>query len=282
MSQRPTPAKVRSQTPPLGESAWLTAHKIRIKAKIYHSAKRIDQGSLIVVIHGDLLEANVQPTYHYQFARKATETNNNVTAAALLRPGYTDGDGDQSTGRKGLATGDNYTPEVVDAIADAVGELQARFQPTVTVMVGHSGGAAIVGDLLGRRPSQINGALLVSCPCDVPLWRRYMLKAQFGKVGPFSLLFLVPVNSLSPIDFVSKVSPSVRVRMIVGSQDSTAPARFTQEYARALQGHDVDTTVTVGEGLGHNILLEGIVFDQLTKLLAETTRAAGASRDFHR
>jgi acetyl esterase/lipase len=134
--------------------------------------------------------------------------------------------------------------------------------------------------LLGRRPSEIDAALLVSCPCDVPSWRRHMIKAEFSKVGPFSLLFLLPVKSLSPIDFVQRVSPSVRVRMVVGSQDSTAPARFTQEYGRALRGHGVDTTITVGQGLGHDILLEDIVFGQLTKLLAETKRVV-ASVDFH-
>jgi hypothetical protein len=128
-NQRVVAAKVQPQPPPLGESTWVTGNKIRLKAKIYKSAERIDHGLLIVVIHGDLLESNVQPTYHYEFARQTAERTSDVIAAALLRPGYTDGDGDQSSGRKGLATGDNYTPEVVDAIAAAVGELQANIIP---------------------------------------------------------------------------------------------------------------------------------------------------------
>jgi pimeloyl-ACP methyl ester carboxylesterase len=269
-NRKAEPVKPQSPGSLLGRSTWITGNKLRLKTKIYESAKLSGHRLLIVVLHGDLLEPNVRPTYHYEFARKAAERTNDVIAAGLLRPGYTDGDGDQSAGRRGLATGDNFTPEDVDAVADGVRELQAKFHPSATVMVGHSGGAAIIGNLLGRRPPEIHAALLVSCPCDVPSWRRYMVKAQFTKVGPFSLLFLLPVKSLSPLDFANQVSPSVRIRMIVGSRDSSAPPRFTHEYARALRGYGVNTTVTVGQGLEHNILLDDIVFDQLMDLLAET------------
>jgi acetyl esterase/lipase len=60
--------------------------------------------------------------------------------------------------------------------------------------------------------------------------------------------------------------------MVVGSRDSSTPIWFTEEYAKALRAHGVDTTVTVGQGLEHNILLKGIVSDLLMKLVAEIER----------
>ena len=42
---------------------------------------------------------------------------------ALLRPGYRDHTGERSEGEQGLKTGDNYTPEVVEAVAQVDGVL---------------------------------------------------------------------------------------------------------------------------------------------------------------
>jgi pimeloyl-ACP methyl ester carboxylesterase len=250
-----------------GETMWITANGLRLKTKIYRSSRSSDHPVLILVLHGDLLAPGEPPTYHYAFARTATERMNDVMAAALLRPGYADDDGDRSEGKQGMRTGDNYTPEVVDGVAQSIRTLQANFHPAATVLVGHSGGAAIAGDLLGRHPSQVNAALMVSCPCDLPVWRKHMMKYYFPKVGPFSLLFLAPVKSLSPIDLAGKVPPSTRVRMVVGDRDPVAPPELTREYAELLRRHGVDAAVTIAPGLTHNILLEPVVFEQLKSLV---------------
>lgn len=260
-------AKPRSAAPPSGEALWIRAEGLRVKTKIYRSAKLDGHPVLIAVLHGDLLSADEAPSYHYEFARRAAEQMDDVVAVGLLRPGYADDAGDRSSGRRGLATGDNYTPEVVDAVAQTVRELQARFHPATTVLAGHSGGAAIAADLIGRWPHLVNAALLVSCPCDVPAWRRGMVGTKFRDVGPFSLLFLLPASSLSPLDLADRVSPSLRVRLVVGSRDATAPPKFTLAYAQALQMHGVDLKVTIAPGLDHNILLEPVVFEQLKQLL---------------
>ncbi|HZY98486.1 MAG TPA: alpha/beta fold hydrolase [Candidatus Baltobacteraceae bacterium] len=52
----------------------------------------------------------------------------------------------QSQGIRGLATGDNYTPEDVDAIDNAIATLRAEYRPVRVILVGHSGGAAIAAD----------------------------------------------------------------------------------------------------------------------------------------
>lgn len=247
---------------------WVTANGHPLKATIYKSAKLSPHPILIVVLHGDLLEARIPPSYHYVFARRVANQTDGVVVAALLRPGYIDGVGDQSAGKRGLATGDNYTPDIVDAIGQTVDALKAKFLPAATIIIGHSGGATISGDLIGRQPGKVDAALLVSCPCDVPAWRHHMVKERFSHIGPLSLLFLLPVKSLSPLDLASSVPVATRVRLVVGSEDSVAPPRFTQEYAEALRKRGIDVAVTVAPGLQHNILLEPVVLNQLTDLVA--------------
>jgi pimeloyl-ACP methyl ester carboxylesterase len=248
---------------------WLNDGGLRLKTKIYKSANLTDRPVLLLVLHGDLLEAAPEPTYTYLFARRAAAQMDNLIAAAVLRPGYSDDAGDRSDGSRGLATGDNYTPQVVSAVADAVRELKARFHPLATVLAGHSGGSAIAADVLGREPAEADGTLLVSCPCNVPEWRKHMARAQFRRTGPLSLLFLLPVHSLSPLDRVDYVPRSAHVRMVVGSEDPTTPVKFTEEYANKLRGHGVDARVTIAPGLGHNILLTPVVFEQLSGLVKE-------------
>jgi len=243
--------------PPSGETVWLQANGLRIKSVIYRSPKLTAHPVLVLVLHGDL----PRPTYHYEFSRQAVMKIDNALVAALLRPGYTDGLGDRSEGEMGMTTGDNYTPAVVDTVADAVKQLKQEFHPARTVLAGHSGGAAITADLLGRWPDVVNAALLVSCPCDVPAWRRHMLAMQADPI------WLVPVTSLSPLDLASKVSHSVRVRMLAGGDDPVAPPELSKRYAEALRKQGDDITLTVLPRLKHNILLEPAVLDALKTLV---------------
>ena len=187
----------------------------------------------------------------------------NVVAVAILRPGYADDSGQKSEGERGETTGDNYTPKVVDAVADAVNQLKTTFHPEATILIGHSGGAAISANVLGKWPTAANAALLVSCPCDLVAWRKHMLKLQNNSI------WRAPVTSLSPMDYAGKVAASTRVRMVVGSEDPIAPPEFTQEYADALRKHGVPVDVVTAPGRKHDILLESIVLGQL-KILLQT------------
>jgi len=199
-----------------------------------------------------------------------------VVVAALLRPGYQDDAGDRSEGVRGKTTGDNYTPEVVDAVAQAIEQLKEKFHPVVTILAGHSGGAAIAGNMLGRWPAAVDGALMLSCPCNLVEWRRHMLKMQMNPI------WLEPVKSLSPIELAPKVRQKVIVRMLVGGDDPVAPPELTQEYAAALHKRGDDVAVTVAPGLKHDILLEPVAFDALRNLVeAAQNRAGGVARPSH-
>lgn len=155
----------------------------------------------------------------------------------------------------------------MDAIAQAIDQLKAKFHPARTVLVGHSGGAAITGDVLGRWPSEVDGALMVSCPCDLGAWRKHMLQIQNDPI------WSAPVKSLSPIDLANRVLPAVRVRLLVGSLDPVAPPDFSRRYAEALRRHGGDVAVAIIPGLEHDILLEPVTFDALETLVEALKQA---------
>ncbi len=208
------------------EKEWLGSTGQRVKANIFRSADANVNAHpvLVVILHGDLDAA-----YHYVWAGNAAKQVHGIVAAALVRPGYTDDVGDTSDGRKGNTTGDNYTPEVLNQLDAAIHQLIAELHPSAVVLMGHSGGAAISADLLAWDKGLAKAALLLSCPCDLPPWRKHM------KTLHPSPLWDEPITSVSPIDVVDKISPKVRITLIVGEKDATAPPEFTQEYASALE-----------------------------------------------
>ena len=268
-NQRSASISQQVEASPAGETMWITANGLRLKTNIHRSARLSSDPVLVVVLHGDLLGVRGLPpsTYHYVFAQEATVKIDDLVVVAVLRPGYRDASGEHSEGERGLTTGDNYTPEVVDAVAQAIDQLKAKFHPSHTVLAGHSGGAAITGDLLGRWPSEVDAAFMVSCPCDLAAWRKHMMSLQNNNP-----IWSAPVKSLSPIELADKVLPSVLIRLVVGSEDPVAPVEMSQRYADVLRRHGDDVTVTVAPGLEHDILLEPVTLSAL-KALVETLKA---------
>jgi pimeloyl-ACP methyl ester carboxylesterase len=241
---------------PRVEKEWLGAAGQRTRAALFRSTDAGRSPILVVVLHGDLGLANV-------LAINAASQIHGIVAAALVRPGYTDGDGDTSDGVKGNATGDNYTPEVLNQMDAAIRSLKSQFHPSAVVLVGHSGGAAISADLIARDNRLARAALLLSCPCDVPTWRKHM-----NTLRP-NPLWDKPVTSISPMDVVSEISPKTEIWMMVGDKDDIAPPEFTERYAAVLRKHGIEPQVTILPGRGHNIIFDSAVIQQLSALVAQ-------------
>jgi pimeloyl-ACP methyl ester carboxylesterase len=239
-----------------GGTMWVTTTQ-RIKSKIYENARLSQHPILVIVVHGDSPDG--PPTYQYRFAERAAAAISDAVVAAVLRPGYSDGE-DCSDGMRGFTTGDNYTPEVVNAVATVLAELKDRYHPRRVILVGHSGGAAIVGDLLGQQGEGVDGALLVSCPCDLAEWRKHMQSIKGGAIWER------PVRSLSPLALVDHVPASAKIWLLVGSDDQIAPSALTLAYAEALKNRNVAVNVTIAPGLGHNILLEPVAIERLKEV----------------
>ncbi|HAP62042.1 MAG TPA: hypothetical protein DCR93_21935, partial [Cytophagales bacterium] len=104
---------------------------------------------LIVFIHGDSPFGD--PVYQYYISRNIAKMTNAI-AVAILRPGYRDGCGDWSEGDKGLMMGDNYTQEVVHSLASVITTIKEEEGISETVIMGHSGGAALTALLAESNP----------------------------------------------------------------------------------------------------------------------------------
>ena len=64
-----------------------------------------------------------------------------------------------------------YTIQNIDMVAEAIQNLKNYYGSEKVILVGHSGGAATAGIIIGRYPSLIDSTILISCPCNVNKWR---------------------------------------------------------------------------------------------------------------
>ena len=245
-----------------GEVQWINVAQGRLKTQVYSTTPLSARPTLVIAVHGDIFDPT--PSYQYAFAQALIQgfdapampgpvrarlgshpPVNDVVAAGLLRPGYTDNAGDHSDGKRGEARGDNYTAEVVDAVATAARVLAQRFTARRVILVGHSGGATIAAIVLGRHPEVADAALLVACGCGA-------------------------TQSLQPLDVTSGIRRDVTVRLLVGENDQMTPPDQSRRYAEMLRKRGVDAQLTVLPALGHNIMFTQPVFDEAARLLVDS------------
>jgi dipeptidyl aminopeptidase/acylaminoacyl peptidase len=191
--------------------------------------------ALIVVVHGDISDGRAA-TYHVALA--STLARPGAVVVALTRPGYTDDRGRRSQGRS-YGRQDNYTRDNIAAVGGAIAALKSHYQPRRVIYVGHSGGAAIGGVLLGRS-RLIDAAVLVSCPCDVARWLRERQQPAWR-------------NSESPLRHVPRVQRGTRVAVIAGSEDTNTFSAQAEDYVNALIRRGIDARFVAVEGAGHGL-----------------------------
>ena len=233
---------------------WVHTNNGNLHLFTYNSKMLTDSPHLVVVLHGDA--PFNKPGYQYKMARMIAEQNENTIAIGLLRPGYTDDDENTSDGIRGLTTGDNYTPAVINAISEAIDTLKRRYHPSNTILIGHSGGAAITGDIVGLKPGLVNKAFLVSCPCDLRDWRKYMSHKQ-----PDNASWKDPVTSISPLSLVDKISRTTELFIVCGEKDEVTPIEISKVYYKTAKVNDLKTTFISIPGKGHEIFLERELFN---------------------
>ena len=207
--------------------------------------------TLAVIVHGDISDGGAA-TYHVEFARALARPG--VVAVALIRPGYADAAGRVSEGFT-LGRQDNYTPANVAAVAGAIDALKKHYRARRVVYVGHSGGAAIGGVLIGRRPGLIDAAVLVSCPCDIARWLR-----EHGR-PPWT-------RSLSPDFFIARVPTATEVVAITGTADDNTFPALAEDYVARLARRGIPARFVAVAGAGHGF--SGVA--AATRQAAEMTR----------
>lgn len=190
---------------------------------------------LVVFLHGDVSSGG-PADYLYQDAAAVAAQYPGTTAAALLRPGYGDSKGQRSPGSNNNRR-DHYTAENNRLVAETIARLKASTGAEEVIAVGHSGGAAQLGSILGQQPGLVDSAILVSCPCDVVAWRR-----SRGSEWP---------RSQSPIDFAGRVGPGTEVVLIGGQSDGNTGLHLARNYAAAVQAGGTTAEVVAVPGASH-------------------------------
>ena len=194
--------------------------------------------TLVVVLHGDTSRGG-PVDYAFRWAKNFAGPTE--TAVGMARPGYT------AYGRKssGTATRDQtrdrrYGLKEINSIGTAISRLKSHHQPEQLILVGHSGGALIAGVLLGSQPNLIDGALLVSCPCNVIRWRRAHNRKQLA-------------SAQSPHKWLKKTRLDVRIIALTGSKDQNTFPWLAKRYIEEARKREIQAEYLAATGSGHSL-----------------------------
>lgn len=208
------------------------------------------KSALVVVLHGDLSDGSAAD-YHRRFAESLARSNPGITAVALIRPGYSDSEGRTSPGSHN-GRRDHYTARNNDLVAQTITGLKRQVRPQRTITIGHSGGAAQLGAVIGRNPGLIDSAILVSCPCNVTEWRSMNRRPLW-------------TDSESPHSYIPRVAKKTRIIAITGRNDRNTHMSLAETYVASARARGIDAHF-VPVGGGHN-------FRDLQRAVAQVAQA---------
>jgi pimeloyl-ACP methyl ester carboxylesterase len=191
----------------------------------------------VIVLHGDLSDGG-PADYHRGFAAALARDVPGVVAVAMIRPGYADSEGRRSSGDNN-GRRDHYTAPTIDALAGVTRRLAAHVGAVRTILVGHSGGAATAGVMIGRHPGLAQGAVLVACPCDIGAWRRDRGRPAWDR-------------SLSPQDWAARVPSETTVLALTGEKDDNTRPFLAARYVDTLARRGVVARFQEIAGASHN------------------------------
>jgi pimeloyl-ACP methyl ester carboxylesterase len=193
--------------------------------------------TLLVMLHGDVSRGG-PADYHIRRLRHFRNVKNFIFVG-MIRPGYYDSKKRTSQGSN-YKRRDNYTSRYILAIGEAIKNLKKLHNARRVVLVGHSGGAAITGVLIGQVHGLVDKAVLISCPCDIERWRRLHGRRAWRR-------------SMSPSWFVSKVRPSTEVIAITGWRDHNTFPQLAGDYIAALKKRGLKAKFIIVSEAGHNL-----------------------------
>jgi len=110
---------------------WVVGEGECLKIETFRDKVTKVNSTLVVFIHGDSSRGG-SSSYLYPLAD--TYRKSDVVRVALIRPGYYDGAGNESTGNN-YDRRDNYTAHNIDAIAEAVKKLKKYHRAKRVILV---------------------------------------------------------------------------------------------------------------------------------------------------
>ena len=214
---------------------------------------------MLIWLHGDVSSGG-PANYHFRSAEKSVAdfAAHAPMAIALVRPGYSDGNGNTSsvamfhTGRA-----DHHTKVNITEVGTAIERLRAHYQPEKVIAIGHSGGASTSAVLLGLKPGLIDGAVLVACPCDLITWRT-------GRRA-----WSASENAMNWIDPIDK---NAKVISLTGARDDNTLPILARNYTDALIARGIQAEFRLIENENHNSAFRSDEVSKALKDLIESFR----------
>ena len=250
----PSPVSMNCDAPDNINS--VAAGELCLGVRVFGAEAASTSPVLIVLLHGDVSDGG-PADYMYPAAQDISSAHPEAIVAHLLRPGYDDGQGRRSTGQA-FGRRDHYTAANVDAIAAAIENLADHYTASRVVVLGHSGGAAMAGVMLGRHPEVADAALLLSCPCDIDRWRAERNRSAWTR-------------SESPSAYIDRIPTTLTVVAMTGSGDTTTQPHLARDYIEALQERGVAAEfIRIGGGShGFRTLWNSLTQTTLADLVME-------------
>lgn len=206
------------------------------------------QDTLAVFLHGDV-SAGGSADYMLSSAQRFVADVPGAHAVVMLRPGYFDRTNLASEGSD-CGRRDCYTDEVIGSVSKAIARVKLSYGAKIVLGLGHSGGAAILANVLASSPGLLTGAILASCPCDLRSWKRNW------------------TNSRSPIDVVGTISRSTKVVAVTGRDDPNTVPAIAERYVAALKAAGRDGTLILVDGTHDYRSVRSPALDQLKAMAA--------------
>jgi pimeloyl-ACP methyl ester carboxylesterase len=203
-----------------------------------------DVSALFVFLHGDGNPVALDTPLLRQLRR----VDARAATAALVRPGYTDREGRQTTAVTTPYPGDSYRREDALALGEAIALLRARTGAPRAVLIGHSGGAALAASIAALFPGLLDHVVAASCPCDLAAWRAHQAKVRNSRA------WFRPYRSLSPHALAEDIPPTTTVTLLVGERDDNTPPWLHTGYADLVRAAGGSARVLVVPDAGHEVL----------------------------
>lgn len=225
--QSPGPAQAISSVRQLASSHGFTEARIdsgRFALTVYHRGFDSHASRLVVYIEGDgrafisRRRVSANPTPREATALRMALADPSAAVAYIARPCQFLEPLPSSCEPRWWTT-HRYAAEVIDAMDQAISELQQRAGSDTTGLVGYSGGG-VVAALLAQRRSDIDWLVTVAANLDHAAW------TDWHEDTPLS-------GSLNPADEPEKLADLPQLHL-AGSDDETVPPALVAGFVRRL------------------------------------------------
>ena len=219
---------------------------------------------IVFFIHGDQIEPKV--TYFDNFV--SNFSFDDTVLISITRPGWINKKNNKSDGKKNISNGDNYIPNIdVDPIYRTIKKIKKKFNSKEIIIVGHSGGAAITGILFGRFNNIVNEAILISCPCIVPLWRKNY--AEQLSLKNKKRICIPKYKSKSPHEYVKKIDSKIKINIFVGEDDKNTLPLYSYIYHSLLDNFGKKTHLKMFSGDHTSVLKNQKMIENIRAIISK-------------